>query len=253
LRARSGAPQPGLAIASRRLTPNPVPSDQDAARHRALSDTRRVALLGVLKASSGALDAHALADSVGLHVNTVRWHLRILTEAGLVVEETTPSRARGRPRHTYRVTDEALSGDLGRFGLLAEVLVDALAHRGPDVTGTLEEAGRVRGQSLVRRRFGDDRGVTPGDALRTVVRLLEGLGFEPRLEQTETGGQIAMRPCPFGEMGARHSSIVCPVHLGLMRGTLEALDASIEATALEPFAKPDRCIAHFRTRLTVPA
>ena len=143
------------------------------------------------------------------------------------------------------------NGDSSRFGLLAEVLVDALAHRGPDVTGALEEAGRVRGRTLVRPRLGGGESVTTDDALGTIVTLLQRLGFEPLLEHTEGGEQITMRPCPFGELGSRHSTIVCPVHLGLMRGTLEALDAPVEATSLEPFAKPDLCIARFQPRSVV--
>jgi len=90
----------------------------------------------------------------------------------------------------------------------------------------------------VRPRFGDDPGVSADEALASVVRLLGKFGFQPRLEHTKTGEQIAMRPCPFGEMATRNGSIICPVHLGLIRGTLEALRAPIEATLLEPFAKP---------------
>ena len=68
--------------------PGSVPfDDQDTARHRALSDATRLTLLGALEQSVGSLDAHVLAVRVGLHVNTVRWHLRILRDAGLVVEE----------------------------------------------------------------------------------------------------------------------------------------------------------------------
>jgi predicted ArsR family transcriptional regulator len=228
------------------LTADSAPLDQDAARHRALSDTTRVAILGALKSSPESLDAQALARRVGLHVNTVRWHLRILGEAGLVAQQTPKPGARGRPRHTYQVTDAALSGALDRFVVLAEVLVDAFDRRGPDRTKNLEEAGRVRGRSLVRGRFGDDRGTTAEEALNTVVALLDSLGFEPELRHTRTGDQIVMRPCPFGEMGARHSAIVCPVHLGLMRGTLESLDAPVDAETLEPFAQPGLCIARFR-------
>ena len=235
-------------MTSRKLTPTPVQSDQEAARHHALSEASRVALVGALRDSSEPLDAHVLAERVGLHLNTVRWHLRILSEAGLVLEETRTPGTRGRPRHIYRLSDATLTGDLGRYGLLAEVLVDALAHGGPDVARTLEEAGRMRGRTLIRPRLGGGREVTTADALGAVVRLLEGLGFDPQLEHTQTGDQITMRPCPFGEMASRHSSVVCPVHLGLMRGTLEALAAPVEATTLEPFAKPDLCIAHFRVK-----
>ena len=220
--------------------------DQDVARHRALADGTRVLLLSVLQGSSELLDAHVLADRVGLHVNTVRWHLGVLVRAGLVVEERAGSGARGRPRHGYRIVEELSTAGLDRFGVLAEVLVDALAHRGPDVAGTLEAAGRARGRMLVRPRLGDDQGVDAGEAIESIVRLLEGFGFQPRLDRTEDGGRISMRPCPFGELASRNSSIVCTVHLGLMRGTLEALEAPVEATALEPFAKPDLCVAHFR-------
>jgi predicted ArsR family transcriptional regulator len=226
--------------------PRAVSVDQATARHRALGDTTRLALLGVLESSAEPLDAHVLAARVGLHVNTVRWHLGILVEAGLVLEETAGSGARGRPRHGYRLADDALTREPGGYRLLAEVLVDVLARPEQDLGGTLEEAGRVRGRALVRPRFGDDPGASADEALAWVVRLLERFGFRPRLEHTKGGERIAMRPCPFGEMATRNASIICPVHLGLMRGALEALRAPIEATLLEPFAKPDLCIAHFR-------
>ena len=222
--------------------------NQETARHRALGDTTRLALLGVLEGSAAPLDAHVLAGRVGLHVNTVRWHLGILVEAGLVIEETAGSGARGRPRHGFRLAGDALAHELGGYRLLAEVLVEALSRRGPALTAALEEAGRVRGRTLVRPRFGDDPRVSAVEALEWVVRLLERFGFHPRLEHTKEGKQIAMRPCPFGEMATRNASIICPVHLGLMRGSLEALRAPLEATLLEPFAKPDRCIAHFRVK-----
>lgn len=226
--------------------PKSVSPGQDAARHRALGDKTRVALLGVLESSPQPLDAHSLAAQVGLHVNTIRWHLRVLIDAGLVTTEKAGSSARGRPRHTYCIADEVLAGDRARFGLLAEVLVDAIAHRPADIAGTLEEAGRVRGRMLVRPQIGNVRRVGATEALERIVHLLEGMGFQPWLEHSEGSDRIAMRPCPFGELAARNSSIICPIHLGLMRGTLEALDAPVEATLLEPFAKPDLCIAHFR-------
>jgi predicted ArsR family transcriptional regulator len=189
-----------------------------------------------------------LAGRVGLHVNTIRWHLGVLVEAGLVIEEKGRSGARGRPRHSYRFSGDALSLEPGGFRLLAEVLADAMAHPGPDPAGRLEEAGRVRGRTLVGPRFSGGPSVGAGEALEWVVRLLETFGFRPRLEHTKEGERIAMRPCPFGEMAARNASIICPVHLGLMRGSLEALQAPVDVTSLEPFAKPDLCIAHFRVR-----
>jgi predicted ArsR family transcriptional regulator len=220
----------------------------DSSLHRALSDPTRLALLSELGAAAEPLDVQALAQRLGVHVNTVRWHLRILVDAGVVLDETGAARGRGRPRHAYRLSDRARDVEHGRFGLLAEVLVDALAHGGPDTAGRLEESGRVRGRELVRPELGGTRPVDTRQALDNIVRLLARLGFEPRLEQGRTGHRIEMRPCPFGDLAARNSSVVCPVHLGLMRGTLEALDAPVEAAELEPFVRPDLCVARFRPR-----
>src|SRR5699024_697390 len=58
---------------------------------------------------------------------------------------------------------------------------------------------------------------------------------------------LAVRHCPFLELAADHQEIVCPVHLGLMRGALEAWGAPVRADALEPFAEPDRCLVHLST------
>ena len=79
--------------------------DPQVARHRALSESARVALLGVLEGSSRPLDAHVLAEQIGLHVNTVRWHLGVLVDAGLVVEARAVTGAPGRPRHAYRLAE----------------------------------------------------------------------------------------------------------------------------------------------------
>jgi predicted ArsR family transcriptional regulator len=216
--------------------------------HRALSDPTRLALISELGEAVEPLDVYGLAQRVGVHVNTVRWHLRILVDAGVVLDEPGAARGRGRPRHAYRLSDRAREVEHGRFGLLAEVLVDALAHGGPEVAGTLEESGRVRGRELVRPDLGGTRPVGTEQALDSIVRLLARLGFEPRLEHGRAGPRIEMRPCPFGELAARSSSVVCPVHLGLIRGTLEALDAPVEAAELEPFVRPDLCVARFRPR-----
>jgi predicted ArsR family transcriptional regulator len=80
------------------------------------------------------------------------------------------------------------------------------------------------------------------------MRLLEVFGFQPELKRERGGQRIDMRPCPFGDNAVSHSEIVCPLHLGLMQGALETLDAPVEATGLEPFVRPDLCSAHLRPR-----
>jgi hypothetical protein len=38
--------------------------------------------------------------------------------------------------------------------------------------------------------------------------------------------------------------VVCPIHLGLMQGALEAWQAPVTVDRLEAFAEPDVCLAH---------
>ena len=66
--------------------------------HEALAVASRVQLLDVLRTSGRALDVGELARFCGLHISTVRFHLRILNEAGLVHRGPEPARAPARSR-----------------------------------------------------------------------------------------------------------------------------------------------------------
>ena len=74
-------------------------------------------------------------------------------------------------------------------------------------------------------------------------RRKEEIGFRPELERGTRGRRILMRPCPFLELARRHQDVVCPIHLGLMRGALAELGASATTATLDPFVRPDLCVA----------
>ncbi len=59
-----------------------------------------------------------------------------------------------------------------------------------------------------------------------------------------------VRPCPFVELARRHQEVVCPIHLGLIRGALAELGATTSATKLEPFVRADLCVAHLAAART---
>jgi predicted ArsR family transcriptional regulator len=210
-------------------------------RHRALSDPSRARILAEL-ADTGPLDAREVAERVGLHVNTVRVHLNALTEAGLVSSETLPPRGRGRPRVAYRAT--AAAGEEGgrRYRLLAEILTALVARFGPEAAEQLEEIGGAWGHYLVDSPppFAS---VSDEEAITRLVELLDEIGFQPRLDQAVRGRRILMRPCPFLELARTHQDVICPIHLGLIRGALTELRATTRATKLEPFVQPDLCVA----------
>lgn len=211
-----------------------------AARHHALADPSRLALLRLLEGAVSPLDVRSLSEAVGLHPNTVRWHLGVLIDVAAVIEVREPSGARGRPRHGYRLVPGVLDDHPGGFRLLADVLAEVLSRGGG--AESIEEIGRERGSQLVADQAAADGSAS--QAVAAVVRMLEVFGFQPRLRREHGGRRIDMHPCPFGETATRYASVVCPLHLGLIRGALDRLDSGARATSLQPFVKPNLCIAH---------
>jgi len=122
-------------------------TNQLAGRHRthgALAVASRVRLLDALRASQRPLDARELAAECGLHVSTVRFHLDVLSEAGLVRSHSeSPPRTRGRPRLLY---GPASVGDTGTpkqtgYQVLATILATYWAETPAERTQRAEQAG----------------------------------------------------------------------------------------------------------------
>ena len=215
-------------------------------RYRALADPSRARILAEL-AEDGLLDTRELAKRVGLHVNTVRVHLSVLTDAGLVETETQPPQGRGRPRLAYRAVGEPPDESGGRrYRLLAEILTTLVARYGGEATERLEEIGEAWGRHLVESPPPGDE-LSDAEAVERLLALLDDVGFQPELE-TGRRRRITMRPCPFLELARRHQEVVCPIHLGMMRGALGELGATTQATRLEPFVRDDLCVAHLARR-----
>ena len=218
--------------------------DTETRIHRALSDPSRVRVLEALRAAPAPLDASQLAQEVGLHPNTVRSHLRVLAEAGLVVARPEERHRRGRPRLVYDATAEAPQvGESAGYRLLAEILASHLAGSGRDSAEQAEAAGRSWGRYLVDRNPPHASSSAEQD-IAAVIGLLDEFGFDPSLEPDTDGHTLLMQHCPFGEVADSYRKIVCSVHLGLMQGALSELGAHVEADRLTPFVRPGVCAAH---------
>jgi predicted ArsR family transcriptional regulator len=208
---------------------------------RALSDDHRVAIVGELRGSPEGLDVRELAGRLGLHENTVRWHLGILEDAGFIDAAPAPNGKPGRPRILYRLRPGARAvRDRDEHRLLAAVLT-GMAAALPDGEERVAEAGRVWGRFLVRRPSPLER-VSNEEAVAEVSRLLDEEGFAAEPHGTE----IHMRRCPFHDLAGTNPEIVCGVHRGLMTGALEELGSDLEVEGLDVFVKPDLCVARLR-------
>jgi predicted ArsR family transcriptional regulator len=210
--------------------------------HRALGDPRRARIVEELRAAAGGLDATELAGRVGLHPNTVRWHLEILADAGLVGSAPAPRRSPGRPRILYALEPEPAEHGTDEHRLLATVLTGALASA-DDGAARAEKAGEAWGRYLLAkgplaRRIDD------GAAVEEVVELLDGQGFEPSV----SAGEIHMARCPFHALAESQPEVVCAVHKGLITGALSAVGSDLEVVELDVFVRPDLCVARLARR-----
>ena len=209
-----------------------------------MSDPSRLRILEVLQEAEASLDARELGRHVGLHVSTVRSHLRILAAAGLVSAEREERTRPGRPRVLYEAAAEPLdTRALASHRLLAQVLTSHLAGSERDPSAGAEEAGRVWGAQLVRRPP-PFTPVSKEETIDQVVRLHEQYGFRPQLRRAKSGHEIVLKRCPFQEVATTYRAVICPVHLGLMRGALAELRTGVRADWLEPFAEPGACVGH---------
>jgi predicted ArsR family transcriptional regulator len=219
-------------------------AQQGAMLHRALSEPSRVRILEAVQEAEGPLDARELGRHVGLHLNTVRSHLRVLAEAGLVSARREQRSRPGRPRVLYEAAAEPLDDHaLASYRLLAQILASSLAGTERDPSARAEEAGRVWGAHLVRKPP-PYASISDEETLDEIVRLHEQFGFRPELRRAKSGQEIVLKRCPFQELATSYQAVICPLHLGLMRGALAELGTGVAADWLEPFAEPGACVGH---------
>lgn len=215
--------------------------------HRALADEHRARIVDELEREPDGLDVHELARRLALHANTVRWHLGILRDAGLVSSRTGPHTTPGRPRILYTLEQSPEAGERENYRLLATILSGSLSERadGPSLAA---EAGRAWGRYLVRRPPPGTR-LPEAQTVDAVVEFLEQEGFRPEAGDSE----IRMRHCPFRELAESGAGIVCAVHKGLIAGALAELGSTVEVDRLDAFVEPQLCIARLRARLDEPS
>ncbi|ORV50770.1 transcriptional regulator [Mycolicibacter engbaekii] len=218
----------------------------DIAKSPAPSGGRRLDVLRLVQAADEPLSIAQIADELGVHPNTVRFHLDTLVEEGRVEHTATDHKGRGRPALMFRAIRQMDRGGTRRFRLLAEILTMGLAADADPSTKALA-AGRAWGQRL-RPLQPPDGPVDADDSTGQLLEMLDELGFEPETLDPDTTGeeQFGLRHCPFLELAETSAEVVCPIHQGLMQGVLEAWGSPLTVDRLDPFYEPDLCVAHLK-------
>ncbi|WP_127127254.1 helix-turn-helix domain-containing protein [Georgenia sp. SYP-B2076] len=207
----------------------------------------RVRVLHALRDSSEPLGAHELATHLGLHPNTVRFHLGRLEQDGLIQRQVGHQSVPGRPPLRFSAVPQPNAlGTRRDFRGLAEVLAGVLADRVPASPELTEQAGKAWAQRLMETWDGPAPDAT--EAINMLVDALASIGFDPQITSDRYQISLLQRHCPFLEVAREHRDVVCSVQLGLIRGVLERLGAPVEVTRLVPFAIPQGCLVQFTAK-----
>lgn len=243
--------------------------------HRALADESRLRILRVLRDSDSPLDTRQIAEFVGLHPTTVRTHLELLGEVGLVTAQPEVRTEPGRPRILYEPAPAAVAPDTYR--VLAQILANQLASDTPNSVEQALRAGLEWGAQLVASSNshgnsssnasdpdasgsdasesgatdpaagnGQRKSNAAADAdqsLDTAIRIFARLGFTCEYDPGN-GDHLTMRDCPYRDIARGNPDVICAVHLGVLRGALGAALSSVTVDHVDPFVDDDTCLAH---------
>jgi len=214
------------------VPPGPAPTPPPVG-HVPLSG-QRLRVLEHVRAHAPVRTPDAAAD-LGLHQNTVREHLDALVAAGLVERATEPAAGRGRPAALYRPATADPAAPAREYAALATALAGHLARTSAEPEREARAAGLEWGRELA-----EQTGRAATDPRRVVLDALTRLGFAPVDEGGERG--IALRRCPLLDAARRYPSVVCQVHLGIVEGLLQSIDAPTgPGLDLIAFAEPGAC------------
>ena len=202
---------------------------------KALGDNTRYAIYLELARSPAPLSTADVADTLGLHPNTVRPHLERMRDVGLLEIHSDARGGVGRPQHLYSLAPDAPSLGLEppTFQLLARMLVRlaAATGAGPEESA---EVGRDQGRSDAGLRTSAE------SCLEALIDELAALGFDPAVASDDDGDVVAFTHCPFRELAEAFPDLVCNLHRGLVEGFVERVGGA-EVTDFHTLVDREPC------------
>jgi predicted ArsR family transcriptional regulator len=196
---------------------------------KALGDNTRYAIYLEVARSSSPLSTADIADTLGLHPNTVRPHLERMREVGLLDVEVDARGAVGRPQHRYSLAPDAPSLGLEppAFPLMADMMTAVAASAGA-TAGDATEVGREQGRTAAASlKFADDEPTSA--CVQALIAHLADLGYDPASADDPDLNctTIAFTHCPFRSLAEAHPELVCQLHRGIVEGFVESLGGAV--------------------------
>jgi predicted ArsR family transcriptional regulator len=206
-----------------------------------LDDPVRSRLYEAVCAQSEPVGRDEAAAAAGIGRALAAYHLDKLVALGLLTAtyQRPPGRGgpgAGRPAKLYArsAREFAVSVPPREYELAARLLAIAVeADRSGASQSALQAAARQLGAVLGQR---DESGAGPHDARQAMESALRAHGFEP---QAGEDGCIRLRNCPFRQLAAQHTQVICGMNLALIEGMAAGIDALTLRPALDP--RPGCC------------
>lgn len=221
----------------------------DVAGLAALADPVRRRLYRFVARSAEPVGREAAAEALGVPVHTAKFHLDRMVDDGLLEVEYRRLSGRtgpgaGRPAKLYRRAARSFEVSVPErhYDLLSEVLAAAAAasvDEGRPFDQVAPAVARTRGEEIGAAALADD-GEAGADPLDRVATTLDGVGYEPRVEED----RMVLENCPFDRVAREHTALVCGLNLDLVAGVIDGLGCSGVSASLEP--APGRCCVSAR-------
>ena len=192
---------------------------------KALGDNTRYAIYLELARSPVSLSTGDIAESLGLHANTVRPHLERMRDVGLLTVEVDNRGNVGRPQHRFSLAVDAPSLGLEppAYPLLAGLLANVAATLSPE-PDAVAVPGRQHGRHAAAPRANRGEG-----CVEAVMAELTEMGFDPAVAEDANTATIAFTNCPFRELAEAFPDLVCHLHRGMIEGMVDVLGGATVA------------------------
>ncbi len=181
-----------------------------------MSETR-MRILQLLKMRAG-MTVNQLTDALPISQMGIRQHLAILESENLV-EYYREKQKRGRPRHIYRLTDQANSLFPTTYANFAVGLMHEVAKfNGPGfINKVFQERMKSQLQAYQQRLQGKDL----PQRVKELTRIRDEEGYMASFDEDEDDYVLIEHNCPISVI-AEEYPYVCEIELGLFRQSLGA-------------------------------
>lgn len=179
---------------------------------------QRDRVLGLVREASLSVGAQHIADSLRIHITTVRFHLKTLEEQGHILRRSggTEQKA-GRPSLTYAIAPRLDYADV--VSLFAVHLGGTAAER--ESRAALVGADLAHRVNVARRR-------APLPAVDLVVETLGELGFTVQSTLMSFGRiTVQICSCPLAEIATSAPEVVRGIQRGLIQEVLDVNAAEV--------------------------